>query len=399
MLIINAEIITMENETIKNGFIYIKGKRIEKMGSMENLNVSTKNFIDAQGKLVFPGFVDAHCHIGMRDDGIGFEGNDLNEETQPITPHLRAIDAINSFDDCFAEALNAGITTVLTGPGSANPIAGSWCAIKTLSDRIDDMIIKEPVGMKFSLGENPKQTYNYRNETPVTRMGVAALIREQLFKAQRYMSDLDSSIPEKNEHIDPIDLPEPPEYDSKCEALIPVLKREVKAFFHAHRIDDIYTAIRLSEEFNLDYVLIHATEAHLIADKLALINPAIIAGPIIGDRSKPEIKAHTTKTVGILSKAGIHCAICTDHPENPIQYLALCAAIAAKDGLGATKALEAITIIPATIAGIADKVGSLKVGKDADILIFDQNPLGVMASPSYVIINGILVKGEITKNA
>ncbi|MEG2813244.1 MAG: amidohydrolase [Oscillospiraceae bacterium] len=395
MLIINAEIITMENETIKNGFIYIKGKKIEKIGSMENLNIKTNHFIDAQGKLVLPGFIDAHCHIGMRDDGIGFEGNDVNEETQPITPHLRAIDAINSYDDCFLEALNAGITTVLTGPGSANPIAGSWCAIKTVSDRIDDMIVKEPVGMKFSLGENPKQTYNYRSETPITRMGVTALIREQLFKAKRYISDLElSKESEKDEESDLID---PPEYDAKCEALIPVLKREVKAFFHAHRIDDIFTAIRISEEFNLDYVLVHATEGHLIAEKLAKINPPIIVGPIIGDRSKPEIKAHTTKTAGVLAKAGIDCAICTDHPENPIQYLALCAAIAAKDGMGATKALQSITINPARIAGIDDRVGSIKVSKDADILLFDQNPLGVMAFPTHVIINGNLVKGEFSE--
>jgi imidazolonepropionase-like amidohydrolase len=386
MLIINAKIITMENETIDNGYIVIKDNLIERIGYMEDLNVTSKRFIDAQGGLVLPGFIDPHCHIGMWDDGLGFEGDDGNEETDPITPHLRAIDAVNSFDDCFGEALDAGITTVLTGPGSANPIAGQWCAMKTRRDRIDNLIVASPVGMKFALGENPKTTYNAKNQSPVTRMATAALIREQLQKTKRYMEDMDRF--HEDEELDE------PEYDMKCEALVPVLKREIKAFFHAHRADDIFTAIRLAEEFNLDYVLVHATEAYKIAPQLQAVMPNIITGPIICDRSKPELKGLTPKNAGILRGVGIETAICTDHPVIPIQYLALSAAISAKEGLGATKALEAITITAAKMTGIDHRVGSIKVGKDADIIIFNKNPLDVMVLPTHVIIDGVLVKGQ-----
>lgn len=385
MLIINAKINTMENNIIDNGYIYIENSIIKDIGLMNDLNKTDDNIIDAKGNLVLPGFIDAHSHLGMWDDGLGFEGDDGNEETDPITPHLRAIDAVNSFDDCFAEALEAGITTVLTGPGSANPIAGQWCAIKTTRDRIEDIIVSEPVGMKFALGENPKTSYNGKGQTPVTRMATAALIREQLHKTKRYMQDLAHSV--EDEDIDP------PEYDMKCEALIPVLKREQKAFFHAHRADDIFTAIRLSEEFNLDYVLIHATEGYKISKQLEKIKPNIIAGPIICDRSKPELKGLTPKNPGILSKASIDLAICTDHPVIPIQYLALSASICEKQGLSYDNALKSITINPARITGIDNRVGSIKVGKDADILIFDKNPLDVMAYPTHIIVNGILIKG------
>lgn len=386
MLIINAKIVTMNNQTFDNGFILVKDDKIEKIGNMIDLNITSKQHIDANGGIVLPGFIDAHCHLGMVGDSVSFEGDDANEETDPITPQLRAIDAINTFDVSFKEAQNAGITTVLTGPGSANPIAGQWCATKTLQDRIDDIIVASPVGMKFALGENPKTTYSAKNQTPITRMGAVALIREQLIKAKRYIQEIEMAA----EHDD-----DPPEYDIKCESLIPVLNRQIKAFFHAHRADDIYTAIRISEEFNLDYVLVHATQAYKIADKLKVLRPNIITGPIICDRSKPELAGLTTKNSGILRSIGLDIAICTDHPEVPIQYLALSAAICAKEGMGATKALEAITINAAKIAGIDHRVGSLAVGKDADIIIFNQNPLDVMASPTHVIINGVLVKGEL----
>ncbi len=389
MLIINAKIVTMEDKTYDNGYILIKDNKIENIGDMQDINITSDNIIDAQGGLVLPGFIDAHSHLGMWDDGLGFEGDDGNEETDPITPHLRAIDAVNSFDDCFVEAMDAGITTVLTGPGSANPIAGQWCAIKTKRDRIDNIIVSSPVGMKFALGENPKTTYNAKSQTPVTRMATAALIREQLQKTMRYMEDMQRA--QEDEDLDE------PEYDMKCEALIPVLKRQIKAFFHAHRADDIFTAIRLSEEFNLDYVLVHATEAYKVAQQLKPIKPNIITGPIICDRSKPELKGHTPKNTAELSSVGIETAICTDHPVIPIQYLALSAAVCAKEGLGATKALEAITINAAKITGIDNRVGSIKIGKDADIIIFNDSPLDVMSSPTHVIIDGVLMKGQLSK--
>ncbi|MFZ2539392.1 MAG: amidohydrolase, partial [Oscillospiraceae bacterium] len=281
MLIINAKIMTMEENNYDNGYVSIKDGKIDAIGTMESLTLSDVNTIDAKSALLLPGFIDCHCHIGMWDDGLGFEGDDGNEETDPITPQLRAIDAVNSFDDCFLEAIHAGITSVLTGPGSANPIAGQWIAMKTAGTRIDDMIIKSPVGMKFALGENPKSVYNSKSQTPVTRMAIAALIREQLKKAKRYMEDWAN-------YLEDEDFDEP-EYDIKCEALVPVLKREIKAFFHAHRADDIFTAIRIAKEFNLDYVLIHATEGYKIADTLKFENAQIIAGPIICDRSKPEL--------------------------------------------------------------------------------------------------------------
>lgn len=386
MLIINAKIITMENETIDNGYIVIKDNIIERVGHMEELNVTSKRYINANGNLVLPGFIDAHCHLGICEDGIGFEGDDANEESDPITPQLRAIDAVNSFDDCFAEALDAGITTVLTGPGSANPIAGQCCAVKTLRDRIDNQIVSASAGMKLSLGENPKSTYNSKSLSPITRMATAALIREQLFKAQRYLHDVEKAAADPD--------CDPPEFDMKCEALIPLLRGEQRAFFHAHRADDIFTAIRIAEEFHLDYVLVHATEGYKIAKHLQQIMPKIILGPIICDRSKPELKGLTTKNAAILRSVGIDTAICTDHPETPIQYLALSAAVSAKEGLGTAKALEAITINAAKVAGIDHRVGSIRVGKDADLIIFDRNPLDAVSYPTHVIINGILVKGQ-----
>ncbi len=384
MLIINAKIISMEDKNYDNGYVSIKDGKIDAIGDMESLTLSDNQIIDAKSALLLPGFIDCHCHLGMWDDGLGFEGDDGNEETEPITPQLRAIDAVNSFDDCFLEAIQAGITSVLTGPGSANPIAGQWIAMKTAGTRIDDMIIKSPVGMKFALGENPKTVYNSKSQTPVTRMAIAALIREQLKKAKRYMEDWANYL--EDEELDE------PEYDIKCEALVPVLKREIKAFFHAHRADDIFTAIRIAKEFNLDYVLVHATDGYKIADALKLENAQIITGPIICDRSKPELKGLTPKNPACLKKAGLDVAICTDHPVIPIQYLSLSAAVSSKSGLSYDDALKSITINAAIISGIEQSVGSIKVGKDADIILFKGNPLDVMIEPYMVIINGNIVK-------
>lgn len=380
MLIINANIITMENRNYKNGYILIKEGKIAQIGDMDELSAADDNLLDAAGKTIFPGFLDIHCHIGMWGDGLGFESADGNEETDPVTPQLRAIDAVNALDVCFDDAKKNGITTVLTGPGSANVIAGQLIAMKTDGCRVDKMAIASPVGMKFALGENPKTIYNSKEETPITRMGTAALIREQLFKAQRY---LDSKLSAQDD-----DDASEPEYDMKCEALIPVLKREIKAYFHAHRADDIFTAIRIAKEFNLDYVLIHCTEGHKIANELAEENAKIITGPLITDRGKPELKCLTTKNPALLCDAGLDVAICTDHPEIPIQYLPLSCAIAHKEGLPREKALAAMTITAARIAGIDNHVGSIAVGKDADLVITDGDPLELSTKIFQVIING-----------
>ncbi len=384
MLIQNAKIITMEETDYENGYLQVENGLIKSVGNMEDCPDDLE-IIDAKGGLLLPGFIDAHSHLGMWEDSLGFEGDDGNEDTEPVTPQLRAIDAVNPLDKCFQEAVSAGVTTVLTGPGSANPVAGVWCAVKTSGRRIDDMVLDASVGMKFALGENPKSVYHGKNQTPVTRMATAALIREQLAKAKRYLND--KRLAEQNSE----DYDEP-EYDIKCEALLPVLNRDMKAIFHAHRADDIFTAIRLSKEFDLDYVLVHCTEGHLIADVLQAEQAKVVTGPFLCDRSKPELSGLNPKNSAILWNAGVENAICTDHPVTPIQYLPLCAAIAEAEGLSYRHALESITIVPAKIFGLQDRVGSIKPGKQADLLLFDTDPLAVCARPKLVLIDGKRVR-------
>lgn len=387
MYIYNVQINTMENRIIENGFVEIEDSKIVNVSEGNPLNTS-ENDINGQGKTLYPGFIDAHTHLGIIGDGVGFESDDCNEETDPVTPHLRTIDAINPFDKCFEEAYSSGITTVLSSPGSANAVCGQISAIKTYGRRIDDMLIK-PVAIKFALGENPKTVYHDREETPNTRMATTALIRESLFKAQRYMQDLKKS--QEDEDVDS------PEYDAKCEAFIPLLEGKISAHFHCHRADDICTAIRISKEFGLDCVIVHATEGYKIADIISKEKVNCIVGPIICDRSKPEMKELNVKNPAIMSKAGNDIALCTDHPVIPVQYLFMSGAIAVKNGMERQKALEAMTITPARIAHIDDRVGSIKKGKDADLVLYDGDPLNVMSSPELVMIGGQIVncnKGE-----
>lgn len=380
MFYIHGVIHTMEQDVFEDGFLQTEGSKIAAVGPMSTLSEIPSDAVDLKGVCVYPGFIDAHSHIGICEDGLGFEGEDVNEETHPLTPQLRAIDAVNFLDDCFKEAVAAGITTVLTGPGSANPIGGQWVAMKTFGHSMEDMTVKEPVGMKFAFGENPKSCYNAKSMAPVTRMATAALIRKQLQKAKNYISDIERAA--EDEELDE------PDFDDKCEALIPVLNREIKAFMHAHRADDILTAVRIAKEFGLDYVLVHATEGYKIADILAKENTAVITGPIICDRSKPELKGLTPKNTALLYKKGLSCAVCTDHPVIPIQYLPLSAAICVKEGLPREEAIRAMTIRAAQIAGIEERVGSLLPGKDADFVVFADDPLLVASSPSLVVING-----------
>ena len=382
MIIINAKIYTMESkDPIENGYIRFHNL-IEEIGEMKDYkNDPQETVYDACGKYVFPGFIDAHTHLGMFEDSLGFEGDDGNEESDPITPHLRAIDAINPNDRYFTEARRAGVTSVATGPGSANPISGQFCAMKTYGSVIDDMIIKEPVAMKFSFGENPKTVYHGKNQQPVTRMATAALIREALKKAQEYAENI------RQEKENPDDY-EKPDYDSKLESLLPVLSGELPVKAHAHRADDIATAMRIAKEFNLNLTIEHATEGHLISEKLKENNLYCMLGPTLSDRSKPELSNLTFDTYRVLSEQGIPVSIITDHPEIPINFLPLCAALAVKYGMEEQKALEAITLTPAKALGISDKVGSLKVGKDADIVVFDRFPLDIMAKTVLVLING-----------
>jgi len=385
MLIINGTVHTMDGLTIPNGYVAVTGSKIAQVGPMEECPASWEGeTIDANQGHILPGFVDAHCHLGVFGDALGFEADDGNESTDPCTPNLRAIDAINPLDRCFEEARAAGVTTVLTGPGSANPISGQFAAIKTTGRWVDAMIVRAPVAMKLALGENPKCVYNDRHETPVTRMATAAIIRENLQKALEYAEKLDRAEEDEDE--------EKPDYDAKLEALLPVVRGELPVHIHAHRADDMATGIRIAKEFGLKCVLVHGTEGHLIPDLLEKENIPVITGPILGDRSKPELANMTIETPAVLTLQGVKVAICTDHPEVPIQYLPLCAAMAVKGGMTPEAALAAITINAAEIAGIADRVGSLTPGKDADLVITSGHPINLLSRVSAVFVEGQKVR-------
>ena len=389
MLIYNAEIHTMDSQgVIPCGWVETEGGSIKTVGEGVPADVPA-DAVDADGGMLLPGFIDAHTHLGIIEDSLDFEGDDCNESTDPFTPQMRAIDGINPFDRCFEDARTRGITAVASGPGSANACGGEIAAIKTYGRRIDDMLIKS-CGIKFALGENPKNVYNGREETPVTRMAIAALIREGLYKARRYAHDMDSYYSDSENY-------DPPEYDIKCEALMPLLDRKVKAFFHCHRADDICTAMRIAKEFGLDPVIIHGTEGQLIADIIAAEEIPVICGPLICDRCKPEMKGLELKNASLLHESGVKIAICTDHTVIPVQYLPLSAQAAVKGGLGFGEALKTLTINPAAILGIDDVTGSVTEGKDADIQLYRKgdNPLDLMSEPLLVMISGNICRREI----
>ena len=379
LLLVNAQILPVVGEEIAQGFLQIENGKIVSLGPMAQAPADGERY-DAAGALALPGFIDAHCHLGVCGDGLGIESDECNEMSDPVTPQLRAIDGVNPMDRCFAEAAAAGVTCVLTGPGSANAIGGQFIAMKTAGRRIDDLCVRFPGCMKFALGENPKMTYGEKRETPMTRMATAALIREELYKAREYM--------DKRARAETDPDADAPDYDAKLEALVPVLRREVPAHFHAHRADDMLTAIRIAREFDLDYVLVHGTEGHLIADILAAEGARVICGPLLTDRSKPELSHQTIENPARLARAGIPLAICTDHPELPIQYLPLSAAMAVRAGLDKTAALRAITIDAARLAGVADRVGSLEAGKDADVVLCSAHPFSMDCTIQAVFIDG-----------
>ncbi|PAB60723.1 amidohydrolase [Anaeromicrobium sediminis] len=378
ILIKNAYIYTMGEKNYEHGSLLIKDKKIEYVGP----NLEEKDaeiVIDAKGKFVMPGMIDAHCHLGMWEDAVGFEGADGNEIVDPVSPELRAIDAINPMDRCFEEALLGGITTVATGPGSANVIGGQFSVIKTHGDRVDDMIVKETLAMKCAFGENPKRCYSDIKKSPSTRMATASIMRETLMKAKEYVQNKKKDKDAK--------------FNMKYEALEKVINKEIPLKAHAHRADDILTALRIAKEFDLDITLEHCTEAHLITKYLKEgYQKGIVIGPTLSNRSKIELKNLTFETAGILEKEGIEFAIMTDHPVIPLQYLPVCAGLAAREGLKEDTALRSITINPAKILGIDHRVGSLEVGKDADVVIFDGHPFDLRSKVHKVIINGEIVK-------
>lgn len=385
MLIQNGVVHPMDGPVLPNGYVLLEGEKIRAVGPMEAAPKDwTGPVLDAAGGHILPGLVDAHCHLGMYGDGLGFESEDDNESTDPCTPHLRALDGLNPMDRCFQEAREAGVTTVLTGPGSGNPINGQGLVVKTVGRWAEEMVVLEPASLKLALGENPKTVYNERKETPMTRMGTAGIIRAQFSKALEYL--------DKQNKADAEEDTDPPDFDPKLEALLPALRGEVPVHIHAHRADDIATAVRLSREFGFKLVVVHGTEAHLIPELLAREHIPVITGPILTDRSKPELANSTSANPALLVGAGVEIAICTDHPVIPIQYLALCAAVAARSGLEPEEALRAITLNGARLAGVAHRVGSLTPGKDADVVVTTGHPLDWMSRVEHVFINGTQVK-------
>lgn len=394
MIINNVKIITMEDEDgiIDNGFVRIKDGKIAEIGSGCGKYEASEEQIDGEGGWLFPGFIDAHTHLGICEDSLGFEGDDTNEATDPISPQLRALDGINPFDRCFAEAREAGVTCVAVAPGSANPIGGQICVIKTAGRVVDKMLVKSPAAIKFALGENPKTEYHTKNQAPETRMSVAALIRESLYKARRYAEDKKRAAEDRLKDDEESEGIEEPDYDMKNEALIPLLEGKIPAHFHAHRADDIFTAVRLAEEFGLKYAIIHCTEGYLIADELGIKKARVFAGPNLCDRSKPELRSLSFKNPGILDKNGVCVTLTTDHPVTPIGYLPLCMALAVKEGMNPENALRAITINPARVLGVDDRVGSIKEGKDADLVLYSGDPTNIMNKPIKVLISGKVIE-------
>lgn len=391
MLIINGKIFTMEEEEqftksgtnsikiFERGYIRTKGKYIEEVGEMSQLRPKTyqEDILDVGGAWVLPGIIESHCHIGISEEKIGIIGDDCNEGTNPVTPSLRAIDAVNPMDAAFHDAIEAGITSVMVGPGSANVVGGQFLFMKTHGRDIDEMVVKNPAAMKVAFGENPKTCYGDKDEYPATRMGVAALLRKTLFEAVQYKNEKESGSLEKE--------------DFEMETWIPVLNKEIPLKAHAHRADDILTAIRIAKEFDLNMTLDHGTESHLIVEQVKASGFPVIVGPDLTSRSKLEVKNMNFKTNRVLQEHDILFSITTDHPVSMIQYLPLCAGLAVKRGLPMEEGLKAITINAARICGVDDVVGSLKKGKHADIAIFTGNPMEVFTKTLYTIINGEVV--------
>ncbi|MCD8143801.1 MAG: amidohydrolase [Oscillospiraceae bacterium] len=379
MLIYNAVLHPMDQPIIPNGYVQLRDGKITAVGPMEQCPADTER-LDAHGGHLLPGLIDAHCHLGIFGESLGEEGADGNEITDPWTPQLRAIDGINPLDRYFAEARAAGVTTVAVAPGSANAIGGQIAVLKTQGRVIDEMVLQAPAAMKLALGENPKRVYRCREETPQTRMATAAVIREALGKAREYWNKKRRAETDAEEDA--------PNFDAKLEALGPLLEGKIPAHIHAHRADDMATAIRIANEFHLNYVLIHGTEGYLIADYVAKQNVPVVTGPLLTDRSKPELSNQSLKNPALLTQAGVHTAICTDHPEIPIPYLMLSAAMAAKAGMDEEEALRAVTLTPAELLGLADRLGSLTPGKDGDLVLYDRPPLELAAKVTAVYING-----------
>lgn len=384
MYILGGIIKTMAGEDIQDGCIHIVDGKIAKIGKRDELAVhpaAHERVLEVRDGIVMPGIIEAHCHMGITEEKKGMEGDDCNETVDPITPWLRAIDAVNTMDAAFDDAVRAGITTAMIGPGSSNVVGGQFALLKTSGRRVDDLIVKAPAAMKIAFGENPKVNYSGQSKSPSTRMAIAGMLRKELHRAVQYAKDKENAAKQGQDF----------EEDFTLECWLPVLSREIPLKAHVHRVDDIFTAIRIAREFGLNMTLDHCSEGHLIAEELAAEGFPAIVGPDFASRNKIEVQNMAFKTAGVLNRAGVMTAITTDHPVSLIQALPLCVGLAVKDGLPMEEGYKAMTVYAADICGVADRMGSLEVGKDANIAIFNGNPMEIFTETLYTIIDGQIV--------
>jgi imidazolonepropionase-like amidohydrolase len=394
LAIINGKVLTITNGILDPGTVLLSNGKIAAVGADIPIPAGAEVY-DAAGKFVTPGLIDTHCHVGLFPDGIGWEHSDGNECTDPITPQVRAIDALHPEDMAWPELLADGVTTVFTGPGSGNIVCGQSLCVKTVPrPSVEQMVLLNPAGMKMALGENPRRVYSDQKKLPSTRMGNAAALRTALVEAQNYLERWRRYEEERTAYQAKVaagdakaEAPKPPERDLKLEALGRVLRRELKARIHAHRADDILTAIRIAEEFGFELAIEHATEGYKIACILSEKKVAVVVGPILFSRTKYELRGMTPRNPGVLARAGVKVAIQTDE-SSATRYLAINAALAVREGMPEEEALRAITINAAEIIGVADRVGSLEPGKDADIVIFSGHPFDYRTVAELVIVDG-----------
>jgi len=379
--IVGGLVVPITAEPIDGATILIQGGKIAAIGVGLDIPADAR-VIDAAGRWVLPGFIEAHGHVGVHEEGEGWAGSDSNELTEPVTAQVRAVDAINPADLGFRDAVSGGVLAVNVNPGSGNPIGGQTCALKCWGRTVDEMLLRAPAGMKSALGENPKRVYGERKQSPSTRLGTAAVIRGALVDATNYLARLDA------EQRKPAADRKPVDRDLKLEALGMVLRREIPWRQHCHRADDIATALRIADEFGYDLVIDHGTEAHLLADILAAKDIPVIIGPLFTSRSKVELRNRSLANPGRLAAAGVTIAITTDHPVVPINFLAHQAALSVKHGLDRDTALRALTINPARIIGIEDRLGSIEAGKDADLVIWSGDPLDVLSRVTRALVDG-----------
>jgi imidazolonepropionase-like amidohydrolase len=382
--IVGGRVVPIVGEQIDGGTVLVADGRIAAVGADVAVPEDAR-VIDAQGRWVLPGFIEAHGHVGIHEEAEGWAGQDTNEMTEPVTAHVRALDAINPADLGFQDAISGGVLAVNVNPGSANPIGGQTVALKCWGRTVDEMLLREPSGLKSALGENPKRVYGERKKTPSTRLGTAAVIRAAFVDAANYLQRIEAEERKSEDERRPVDR------DLKLEALGKVLRREIPWRQHCHRADDIATAIRIADEFGYDLVIDHGTEAHLLADIIAARGTPVIIGPLFTSRSKVELRNRSLANPGRLARAGVTIAITTDHPVVPINFLAHEAALSVKHGLDRETALRALTINPARIAGIDDRLGSIEVGKDADLVIWSGDPLDVLSRVERALIEGVQI--------